>query len=66
VLEKIDEYFHVGVERVWVVSTAKKQVYVYTSPTENVILSGADELTDEELLPGFKIGLDELFELVGD
>jgi len=64
--DKIEEYFHVGVERVWVVSTNKKQVHVYTSPTEVRILAGDDVLTDEQLLPEFKLTLPTLFEMVPD
>ena len=64
VLDKIHEYFHVGVERVWVVTTSKKQVHVYSSPTDVRILSHDEELTDAKLLPGFKLALHELFEMV--
>jgi Uma2 family endonuclease len=65
ILDRIHEYFHVGVQRVWIVSTSKKQVHVYTSPTEVRILSQPDELSDEDLLPGFRLGLTDLFEVVG-
>lgn len=64
VAAKIHEYFHVGVERVWVVTTSQKQVHVYTSPTDVRILSLDEELTDDHLLPGFKLALTDLFEMV--
>ncbi len=64
VIAKIHEYFQVGVERVWVVTTSKKQVHIYESPTSVRILSADKELTDEDLLPGFKLALADLFEMV--
>lgn len=64
VSDKIREYFQVGVERVWVVTTSQKQVHIYGSPTEVKILSHTDELSDEQLLPGFRLKLTELFEMV--
>ena len=48
----------------WVVTTSKKQVHVYSSPTDVRILSHDEELTDANLLPGFKLALEELFEMV--
>lgn len=64
ITDKIHEYFEVGVQRVWVVSTAKKQVHIYSSPTSIEILSHNQDLADEELFPGFKLPLADLFEVV--
>jgi Uma2 family endonuclease len=61
VLEKLREYFTAGVQQAWIVVPAEEQVYVYTSPTTNRILTRADDLTAEPLLPGFRLPLAELF-----
>jgi Uma2 family endonuclease len=62
VLGKIREYFQAGVRRVWVVYPAERLVYVYESPTKNIILGEGDDLDGGDLLPGFQLSLVELFE----
>lgn len=62
ILEKIADYFKVGIERVWVIHPMQRNVYVYTSPTNVTILAEQDELIDEQLLPGFRMALGELFD----
>jgi hypothetical protein len=55
------EYFQVGVERVWVVYPTQRVVYLYTSPTDVKVVAIEGELTDESLLPGFRLPLWVLF-----
>jgi Uma2 family endonuclease len=62
IIGKIGEYFRAGVQRVWVVVTSAEQVHVYDSPTQVRILTRDQELTDETLLPGFRLPLSQLFE----
>ena len=62
VLGKVREYFLAGVRRVWVVYPSERQVYVYQSPTRNSILGDGDDLDGEDVLPGFRLSLAELFE----
>ena len=62
VLAKLREYFHYGVQVVWVVLPEEQQVYVYTSPTQVHILTVDDTLTEEPLLPGFRLPLARLFQ----
>ena len=61
VMGKVDEYFRAGVSVVWLVSTRLERVYVYTSPTDVRILSRADELTGDPVVPGFRLPLADLF-----
>jgi Uma2 family endonuclease len=61
IVDKVAEYFHAGVERVWVVFPSQEQVYVYDSPTSVHILTRTDELSDP-ILPHFRLPLVELFE----
>jgi Uma2 family endonuclease len=65
IVDKIAEYFHAGVERVWVVFPSQEQVYVYDSPTSVRILTRTDELSAEPILPNFRLPLVELFEDAG-
>jgi Uma2 family endonuclease len=61
-VDKIAEYFHAGVERVWVVFPSQEQVYVYDSPSSVRILTRPDELSGDPILPHFRLPLVELFE----
>ena len=62
VVDKLAEYFQVGVERVWVVYPSQRQVYVYASPTDVKVVTEDEELSDEVLLPGFRLALTALFD----
>ena len=62
ILGKVAEYFHIGVECVWVIFTSQEQVYIYESPTQVRILTRADELYGEPVLPRFRLPLVTLFE----
>lgn len=61
-VDKVAEYFHAGVERIWVVFPSQEQVYVYDSPTSVRILTRTDELSGDPILPNFRLALIELFE----
>jgi Uma2 family endonuclease len=61
-VDKVAEYFHAGVERVWVVFPSQEQVYVYDSSTSVRILTRTDELSGDPILPNFRLPLVELFE----
>ena len=50
-----------GVAVVWILLPQQERVYVYTSPTAVRILSRADDLTGDQLIPGFRLALTELF-----
>src|SRR5437867_4662387 len=64
ILGKVAEYFHIGVECVWVIFTSQAQVYIYESPTQVRILTRADELYGEPVLPHFRLPLAALFDEV--
>ena len=59
--EKIEEYFGVGVERVWIVEPKGQRVLVYrdASHFDEIGLSGM--VRGEGVLEGFELPLDELF-----
>jgi Uma2 family endonuclease len=62
VLAKVREYFHYGVQVVWVIAPEERQVYVYDTPTQVRILTVQDELTGGEIVPGFRLPLGHLFQ----
>lgn len=58
---KLEDYFSIGVERVWVVEPEKRAVLVYRSATEATRLGETDILKGEGLLAGFELPLQQLF-----
>src|SRR5262245_31868543 len=63
VVRKVHEYFHAGVQHVWVVAPPQQQVYVYQSPSHIRVLNVQDELTGDPFLPGFCLKLSALFDV---
>lgn len=61
VLDKVAEYFAGGVQTVWLVYSHLEQVHVFTSPTAVRILTRADDLTGDPIIPGFRLPLADLF-----
>jgi len=64
IVDKVSEYFRVGVACVWVVFPSQEQVYIYESPSRVRILTRADELHGEPVLPHFRLPLTALFDEV--
>jgi Uma2 family endonuclease len=60
--QKIDEYFAIGVERVWIVEPDGRAVRVYRSSTEYAPLGETDTLRGEGPLEGFTLPVATLFE----
>ena len=62
ILAKLEDYFQTGTELVWVVYPSARQVYAYTSTTEVRILAEPANLDGANVLPGFQLSLNRLFE----
>ncbi len=61
VADKVDEYFAIGVQTVWIVDPRRRQVFVYKSPTDVQRFNTDQKLSDAEILPGFEVAVSELF-----
>ena len=61
VISKVEEYLAAGVRQVWLISPEHKTVTIYSSPTHTTILTEADDLVSDELLPGFRCRIADLF-----
>jgi Uma2 family endonuclease len=59
--EKLADYFAIGVKMVWVVDLQLEQIHVYRSLEEIQLFRLDDELTAEEILPGFTLPLTDIF-----
>jgi Uma2 family endonuclease len=59
---KIRDYFEAGVRLLWIVDPKMQTVTVYRSPIDLRVLTAADTLSGEDVLPGFSYHIAELFE----
>ena len=60
VSKKVQEYLAAGIPLVWVLDPESQQIYVHRS-TGATILSVHDELSGEDVVPGFRCQVSELF-----
>ena len=58
---KIGEYFSAGSQQVWVVEPATRTVHAYRGPHDVQVFGIDDELTGDEMLPGFRCPVGRLF-----
>jgi Uma2 family endonuclease len=66
VMNKVAFYLRVGVTLVWVVDPELETVTVYRRGAEPEELSGPAVLSGEPVLPGFTLGLPDLFAVLHD
>jgi Uma2 family endonuclease len=62
VQSKVRDWLETGCRAVWIVDPEIKSVTTYKSMHDIVVLSAADTLADAQLLPGFTMGVSEIFE----
>jgi Uma2 family endonuclease len=62
--DKIVDYFDAGVRLVWVVYPNRRRLYVYNSSHESRVLERHEELDGGDVLPGFRLPLQSLFDAV--
>lgn len=55
------EYFHAGVQAIWIVDVVHRSVAVYTSMTDVNVLGEQDTITAGEILAGFSTPVAEFF-----
>lgn len=61
ILEKVGEYLDGGARLVWVLDPGTRTATVYRSRKEIRMLTADDELDGEEVLPGFRARLVDVF-----
>ncbi len=59
--EKVLEYLEAGVRQVWLVSPKLRSITIFRSPADAQVFTEDDELVSEDLLPGFRCSLKEIF-----
>lgn len=63
VMQKLREYFVIGVRLVWVADSQSRSVYAYRSLTDVREFKENEELTGDDVLPGFSVPVAQLFEM---
>ncbi len=61
VIEKLREYFAVGVKLVWVADPELRSVLAYRSLTDVREFTADDDLVSDDVLPGFRVNVADLF-----
>lgn len=61
-MRKVRQYLDAGTHTVWVVYPETRQIHVFESGKKDRILERDDMLEAPELLPGFSVKIDSLFE----
>ena len=59
--EKVDEWLSAGASAVWIVNPKRRSVTVYRSQNDAVILMENDELEGQDVVPGFRCRVAEIF-----
>lgn len=59
---KVSEYFQAGAKLVWVIYPETREVVIFRSIRESLVLSDQDNLEGGDVIPGFTCSVAELFE----
>ena len=59
--EKLADYFSSGARLIWIINPAERDALVYRTPEADRFLRVTDTLDGEDVLPGFRLPLAELF-----
>ena len=59
---KLEEYFVAGVRLVWIIDHRTRSAAVFTSPNHSTRLTDAQSLEGSDVLPGFVLPLQQLFD----
>jgi len=61
IAQKIDDYLQAGARLVWAIYPATRTVAVHRAPREVRVYGVGDELTGEDVLPGFTCAVADVF-----
>jgi len=59
--EKVQDYLSGGAQHVWVIYPDQQAVHVHNADQPTRVVRGNESLTEEELLPGFALPLNLIF-----
>ena len=59
--DKVEDWLAAGTKAVWIVSSKLRNVTIYRSLTSIIVLSKNDELDGQDVVPGFRCKVAEIF-----
>jgi Uma2 family endonuclease len=59
--EKVEDWLTAGTRAVWIVNPRRRSVSVYRTMTDVTRLSESDELDGDDVVPGFRCNVSEIF-----
>ena len=62
VMQKLREYFGIGVRLIWIIDSTARTVFAYRSITDVREFTEQDDLSGDDVLPGFTMKVANLFE----
>lgn len=60
-LVKIQDWLAAGCRVVWLVDPTSRTIAIYRRSGETIVLAAGDELTDDDVLGGFRLPVAEVF-----
>ena len=60
-IQKLREYFSIGVRLVWLVNPSSRSVFAYRSLTDVREFTIDDDLPGDDVLPGFSVAVRDIF-----
>jgi len=61
---KVEEYLGAGVRLVWVVNPDTQAVHVYRANRTGMLIHSSDEVSGDDVIPGFKCKVEEFFKIL--
>jgi Uma2 family endonuclease len=61
VLDKIEDWLAAGTQSVWIVDPRRKTISIHRSTAPVRVYHESEEITDEPLLPGFRLRVADVF-----
>ena len=59
--EKVEQWIRYGTQQVWIVNPKNETVTIYRSPGEFTTFGRAETVAADDLLPGFKVAVADIF-----
>jgi Uma2 family endonuclease len=66
IMRKVNDYLRTGVALIWVVDPEDRTLTIYRPGQAHIVLTPAQEITGEDVLPGFRCSVSRFFRLAAE